>query len=85
MPSALNVSVAVMQVVMPGSVESIAVSSVQSINAPFDRRNRRVGRREAATVGVTVGRSNPLSACGEPSASSPIRVRDAENAAGSAL
>ena len=50
-PSALNVSVAVMQVVMPGSVESIAVSSVQSMNAPFASRNRRVGRTEAARPG----------------------------------
>ena len=38
-PSALKVSVAVMQVVMPGSVESIAVSSVQSMKAPLGSRN----------------------------------------------
>jgi hypothetical protein len=50
------VSVAVTHVVIPGSVESMAVSSVQSMNAPFASRKRRVGRREAATAGVTVGR-----------------------------
>ena len=53
LPSALKVSVAVMQVVMPGSVESIAVSSVQSMKAPFGNRKRCVGSTEAATAGVT--------------------------------
>src|SRR5579862_4453298 len=68
-PSTPNVSVAVMQVVMPGSVESIAVSSVQSMKAPFGSRNRRVGSTEAATAGVTVGRSNPFNGCaGSPTA-----------------
>ena len=62
LPSLLNVSVAVIQVVIPGSVESIAVSSVQSMNAPLDRRNRRFGRTEAATAGVTVGLSSVLRA-----------------------
>ena len=55
MPSALKVSVAVIQVVMPGKVESIAVSSVQSMNAPLDRRNRRVGRTCARAASVTLG------------------------------
>ena len=56
MPSALKVSVAVIHVVMPGRVESIAVSSVQSMNAPFGRRKRSVGSTEASTAGVTLGR-----------------------------
>src|SRR6185437_11985601 len=55
-PSALNVSVAVTHVVIPGKVESMAVSSVQSMNAPFGSRKRSVGRIEASTAGVTLGR-----------------------------
>jgi hypothetical protein len=42
-PSALKVSVAMMQVVMPANVLSIAVSSVQSMKAPLGSNNRRVG------------------------------------------
>jgi hypothetical protein len=43
LPSTPKVSVAVMQVVMPGSVESIAVSNVQSMNAPLGSSSRIVG------------------------------------------
>jgi hypothetical protein len=56
---------------MPGSVESIAVSSVQSINAPLASRNRRVGRTEAVTAGVTDGCKSAFRDCAdspEPSA-----------------
>ena len=42
-PSALKVSVAMMQVVMPAKVLSIAVSRVQSMKAPLGSNNRRVG------------------------------------------
>ena len=61
---------------MPGSVESIAVSSVQSIKAPLDNRNRRVGSTEAATAGVTVGRSSAFMDWAESPDSSPGRVRE---------
>src|SRR6185437_7018919 len=80
-PSALNVSVAVMHVVIPGSVESIAVSSVQSMNAPFARRKRRVGSTEAACVGVTVGLRSAVSPC--PPAGVRASVAEAPAASGS--
>jgi hypothetical protein len=43
---------------MPGKVESMAVSSVQSMSAPFGSRKRSVGSTEASTAGVTLGRSS---------------------------
>src|SRR5882672_5543266 len=55
LPSAPKVSVAVTQVVMPGSAELIAVSKVQSINAPFGNMKRCVGSTRALTAGVAVG------------------------------
>ena len=59
-----------MQVVIPGSVESIAVSSVQSMNAPFGNISRRVGTIWALTALVTAGRNSvsrsPLAALGLP-------------------
>jgi len=45
LPSAPKVSAAVMQVVMPGSVESIAVSKVQSMNAPLGSKSVRSAAR----------------------------------------
>src|SRR6266478_3382462 len=58
LPSAPKVSVAVTQVVIPGSAELIAVSKVQSINAPFGSINRCVGSTRALTAGVAVGFSS---------------------------
>src|SRR5260370_11669483 len=55
LPSAPKVSVAVTQVVIPGSAELMAVSKVQSINAPFGNMNRCVGSTRALTAGVAVG------------------------------
>src|SRR5271168_448818 len=57
-PSALKVSVAVMQVVIPGNVESRAVSRVQSIKAPFGSNSLCVGSTCARTAGVRLGLSN---------------------------
>jgi hypothetical protein len=54
--------VAVTHVVIPGSVESIAVSSVQSMNAPLGKRSRWVGRTDGRTADVTVGINNVASA-----------------------
>ena len=51
LPSAPKVSVAVTQVVMPGSAELIAVSKVQSIKAPFGSMKRCVGSTRARTAG----------------------------------
>ena len=77
LPSALNVSVAVMQVVMPGSVESIAVSSVQSMKAPLASRNRRVGSTEGMTAGVSGGFQAAPAAdrCHRRRAALPLPVR----------
>src|ERR1700733_7388621 len=58
LPSALNVSVGVMHVVIPGSVVSIAVSKVQSMNAPFGSSRRCVGSTRACTAGVAMGASS---------------------------
>src|SRR3984957_15841756 len=55
LPSAPKVSVAVTQVVIPGSAELTAVSNVQSINAPFGSMKRRVGGTRARTATVGVG------------------------------
>src|ERR1700730_17591051 len=44
---------------MPGNVESIAVSNVQSINAPLASKNLRVGRTCARADATVVGRRNP--------------------------
>jgi hypothetical protein len=44
-----------MHVTIPGNVESTAVSKVQSMNAPFARRNSRVGRMLGEIAGVAVG------------------------------
>src|ERR1700683_1516033 len=55
LPSAPNVSVAVTQVVIPGSAELTAVSKVQSIKAPFGSVKRCVGSTRARTAGVAVG------------------------------
>ena len=55
LPSALKVSVAVTQVVIPGSAELTAVSKVQSIKAPFGSMKRCVGSTRARTAGVGVG------------------------------
>src|SRR5271168_443751 len=57
-PSALNVSVAVMQVVIPGNVESRAVSKVQSMKAPFGSNSLCVGNTCARTAGVRLGFNN---------------------------
>ena len=76
LPSAPKVSAATMHVVMPGSVESIAVSSVQSMNAPRGRRKRVVGRRLAGAAGVALERSSVVRAL-----SPPWRVRRASSAA----
>ena len=54
-PSALKVSVAVMQVVIPGRVESIAVSRVQSMKAPLGNKSLCVGKICARTAGVRLG------------------------------
>src|SRR6185437_9579292 len=61
-PSAPKVSVAVTHVVIPGRVESIAVSSVQSMKAPLGKRSRCVGRTDGRTAGVMVGASKVASA-----------------------
>src|SRR5277367_5299976 len=57
-PSALKVSVAVMQVVIPGNVESRAVSKVQSMKAPFGSNSLCVGNTCARTAGVRLGLNN---------------------------
>jgi hypothetical protein len=57
-PSALKVSVAVMHVVIPGNVESRAVSSVQSMKAPFGSKSLCVGSTCARTAGVRLGLNN---------------------------
>jgi hypothetical protein len=44
-----------MQVVIPGNVESMAVSSVQSMKAPLDNRKRLVGKTFARMEAVAVG------------------------------
>ena len=60
LPSAPKISKAVTQVVMPGSSELMAVSSVQSKKLPFGIMNRRVAstcaRVAAATLGVKIAR-----------------------------
>ena len=69
LPSTPKVSVAVTQVVMPGSVESMAVSRVQSMNAPLGSSSRCVGSTWARTAVVTLGRSSVPSSpgsCGQP-------------------
>ena len=43
---------------MPGSVESMAVSSVQSMKAPFGSNSRCVGNTCARTAALTPGRSS---------------------------
>ena len=63
-PSTPKVSVASTQVVMPGKVESIAVSKVQSRNAPLGRSSRWVGNTWARTAVAALGRSNALSSPG---------------------
>src|SRR5580692_5941994 len=45
-------------VVMPGSVESMAVSKVQSMKAPLGNNRRCVGSTCARTAALTPGRSN---------------------------
>src|ERR1700688_1276660 len=60
-PSALKVSVAVMHVVIPGNVESSAVSRVQSMKAPFGSKSRCVGNTCARTAGVRLGLNNSCS------------------------
>ncbi len=47
-----------MQVVIPGRVESIAVSKVQSIKAPFGSNSRCAGSICARTAAATPGRSS---------------------------
>ena len=63
-PSTPKVSVAVMQVVIPGRVESMAVSSVQSMKAPFGSNRRCAGRTCARTAVVAGDRSNADSSLG---------------------
>ncbi|HEX9473149.1 MAG TPA: hypothetical protein VF931_03090, partial [Steroidobacteraceae bacterium] len=46
--------------VKPGNVESIAVSSVQSMNAPLPSNKRRLGMSCPETAGIAEGRSNAL-------------------------
>src|SRR5271168_2200546 len=76
-PSALKVSVAVMQVVIPGNVESRAVSKVQSMKAPFGSNSLCVGNTCARTAGVRLGFNNseraplPAPATGSRSATDP--------------
>ena len=74
-PSALKTSSASTQVVIPGRVESIAVSSVQSAKDPFGSSQRRFGRRSARTAGVTVGLSAAPSADPPPAALAPGATR----------
>src|SRR5580704_16311168 len=61
-PSALKVSVAVMHVVIPGNVESRAVSKVQLMKAPFGSNSRCVGSTCARTAEVRLGRNNSCNA-----------------------
>jgi len=63
-PSTPKVSVAMTHVVMPGNVESMAVSNVQSRNAPLGRSKRCVGNTWARTAVVTLGRNSALSSPG---------------------
>src|SRR6202789_196514 len=51
-------------VVMPGSVESMALSNVQSMKAPLGNSRRCVGSTCARTAALTPGRSNAPSSPG---------------------
>jgi hypothetical protein len=51
---------------MPGKEELMAVSSVQSMKAPFGSRSLWVGRIRAATAGVMLGRSRAVSEVSPP-------------------
>jgi hypothetical protein len=51
---------------MPGKEELMAVSSVQSMKAPFGSRSLWVGRIRAATAGVMLGRSRAVSEFSPP-------------------
>ena len=76
MPSALKVSVAVTQVVIPGNVESMAVSSVQSMKCALreeetlGRKHRGLHRRRDAGAQKRSSRTHPL----PPGASAQSRM-----------
>ncbi len=73
-PSALKVSVEVMQRVISGSVESIAVSRVQSMNVPLASSSRSCGSKCARVALMRVGRSSACSLeCDIPRRGEPCR------------
>jgi hypothetical protein len=71
---------------MPGSVESMAVSNVQSMKAPFGSNKRRAGNTWARAAAVIVGCKRPAKSPGDrfsataagPVSDSPVKPRGAK-------